>query len=45
LDTTPLGAGLTYKQLALIPFIAGLITVMYYYFIWKPKHPEEAETM
>ncbi|MFN4974385.1 MAG: hypothetical protein ACK5GV_03980 [Bacteroidota bacterium] len=45
LDSTPLGGGFTYKQLALIPFIAGLIIVMFYYIIWKPKHPEEAETM
>lgn len=45
LDSTTLGGGFTYKQLALIPFITGLIIVMFYYIIWKPKHPEEAETM
>ncbi len=45
LDSEPLGGGFTYKQLALIPFIAGLLIVAYYYLFWKPIHPEEAETM
>jgi hypothetical protein len=45
LDNVSIGAGFTYKQLALIPFIAGLIIIGYYYLIWKPRNPEEAETM
>jgi hypothetical protein len=45
LDSTPLGGIFTYKQLALIPFIAGLLIVIYYYLIWKPRNPEELETM
>lgn len=45
LDNEPLGAGFTYKQLALIPFVAGLLIVAYYYLIWKPRNPEEVETM
>jgi hypothetical protein len=45
LDNVSMGAGFTYKQLALIPFIAGLIIIGYYYLIWKPRNPEEAETM
>ena len=36
---------ITYKHLALIPFILGVICLAFYYFIWKPRHPEELETM
>jgi hypothetical protein len=45
LDNLQLAGGYIYKQLALIPFIAGLLIVAFYYLIWKPKNPEEAETM
>jgi len=45
LDNEPLGAGFTYKQLALIPFVAGLLIVALDYLIWKPRNPEVVETM
>ena len=35
----------TYKHLALIPFTIGLLILGFYYLIWKPKHPQEFETM
>lgn len=36
---------ITYKHLALIPFGIGVLILAFYYFIHKPKHPEEQETM
>ncbi|MFZ6025951.1 MAG: hypothetical protein ACOYVG_16035 [Bacteroidota bacterium] len=35
----------TFKQLALIPFGTGVLILAFYYLIWRPKHPEENETM
>ncbi|UEG52573.1 hypothetical protein LLH06_16580 [Mucilaginibacter daejeonensis] len=35
----------TYKHLALIPFLSGLACLIYYYAIWHPRHPDEVETM
>ncbi len=35
----------TYKHLALIPFLSGLACLIYYYAIWQPRHPNEVETM
>ncbi|HVX52780.1 MAG TPA: hypothetical protein VHB48_21650 [Chitinophagaceae bacterium] len=36
---------ITFKHLALIPFLAGVFTLGYYYLHWKPAHKNEAETM
>ncbi|WP_202925346.1 hypothetical protein [Mucilaginibacter sp. 14171R-50] len=36
---------LTYKHLALIPFLMGVLCLVYYYAIWHPRHPNEIETM
>ena len=36
---------ITYKHLALIPFLSGVIILAYYYLYWKPKHKHEPETM
>ncbi|MFN8244417.1 MAG: hypothetical protein U0X40_10230 [Ferruginibacter sp.] len=35
----------TYKHLALMPFVLGIICLAYYYIIWKPRHRNELETM
>lgn len=37
--------GFTYKYLALVPFLTGLFTLLYYYLYWKPRNPEVIETM
>ena len=37
--------GLTGKQTAMITFCIGLLFLMYYYVLWKPKHKAEVETM
>ena len=36
---------ITYKYLAIIPFSIGILTLAYYYLIWKPTHRNVAETM
>ncbi len=33
--------GITFKQLALIPFALGILILSFYYLIYKPKHKEE----
>lgn len=44
-DSLVMVNGYTYKHLALIPFFAGVLVLMFYYIIWKPRHEDEAETM
>lgn len=36
---------ITYKQLAIIPFMLGVFCLVYYYGYWQPKHPNEVETL
>jgi hypothetical protein len=33
---------ITFKHLALVPFIAGILILGFYYLIWKPRHQNEA---
>jgi hypothetical protein len=33
------------KHLAIIPFGIGILTLAFYYLVWKPKHRGAAETM
>ena len=35
----------TVKQLAMIPFVTGVLILAYYYIIYKPKHKEEPSTL
>lgn len=44
-DTKILYGEYTFKHLALIPFILGLLILGYYYLYWKPTHKHELETM
>ncbi|MEP6713844.1 MAG: hypothetical protein ABJA37_15565 [Ferruginibacter sp.] len=44
-DTWPLFGEYTYKHLAIIPFIVGLLFLVFYYVVWKPHHKDELETM
>ena len=44
-DTIPLFGVYSYKHLALIPFSLGILLLAFYYFIWKPRHKDELETM
>ena len=44
-DTKPLWGDLTFKHLALFPFLTGILLLAFYYLIWKPGHKNELETM
>lgn len=44
-DTDTLLGEYTFKHLAIIPFITGILFLAFYYIIWKPKHKDELETM
>lgn len=45
IDTLHLTPDFTYKHLALIPFLMGILMLAFYYLIWKPRHKDEFETM
>ncbi|GAA4930975.1 hypothetical protein [Mucilaginibacter defluvii] len=45
LDALTVYGTVTYKHLALIPFLAGVFCLAYYYAVWRPKHPESLETL
>jgi len=36
---------ITYKYLAIIPFVIGIVLLAYYYLVWKPTHKGILETM
>ncbi|NSL87553.1 hypothetical protein ECE50_011960 [Chitinophaga sp. Mgbs1] len=42
-DEHHIWGGITYKHLALIPFITGLLILMYFYLWWQPRNKEETE--
>jgi hypothetical protein len=44
-DTIEVYNGITVKHLAMIPFLAGVLILGYYYLIYKPKHKEEEATL
>jgi len=44
-DTNTLFGEYTYKHLAIIPFVLGIIILGYYYLWWKWKHTEAEEGM
>lgn len=35
----------TYKHIAVIPFVLGMLILAYYYIWWKPQNKTEQETM
>ncbi|MDD2792281.1 MAG: hypothetical protein PHD73_03820 [Sediminibacterium sp.] len=41
-DNRVITGEITFKHLALIPFIAGILILGFYYLIWKPRHRNEA---
>jgi hypothetical protein len=44
-DSQFLFDGFTFKHLALVPFVLGLVPLIYFYLWWRPKHREVTETM
>lgn len=41
-DNRIVTGNITFKHLALIPFISGILILGFYYLIWKPRHRNEA---
>lgn len=44
-DSRPLFADYTFKHIAIIPFVLGILMLAYYYIIWRPMHRNVVETM
>jgi hypothetical protein len=44
-DHLAVAGKITYKELALIPFLMGLLALVYYYVYWKPRNRTVIETM
>ena len=44
-DNIPVFGSYTYKHLAMIPFLAGILLLTYYYLWWKPRNPSAIDTM
>jgi hypothetical protein len=44
-DHLPVYGDITYKHLAMIPFVIGILLLSYYYILWKPRHADQLETM
>ncbi|CAN5358933.1 hypothetical protein BH09BAC2_BH09BAC2_21810 [soil metagenome] len=44
-DSEILYGNITYKYLAIIPFAIGILTLVYYYLLWKPFHQNGTESM
>jgi hypothetical protein len=44
-DNQVLSGNITYKHLSIIPFVAGLLVLLYYYLRWRPRHRNLNETM
>ncbi len=45
IDTNIIYGWITYKHLAIIPFIMGMLPLLYYYIWWRPRHKNVVETM
>jgi len=44
-DSRHLFGEYTFKHLAIIPFVIGILLLAYYYIIWRPIHKNVVETM
>lgn len=44
-DTNILFGHYTFKHLAIIPFVIGIMILGYYYIWWRPRHKDLEETM
>ena len=44
-DSRPLFGTYTFRHLAIIPFLLGILVLGYYYLLWKPMHKDAIETM
>lgn len=44
-DSFSLVGELNFKHLALVPFVLGMLPLLYYYAWWRPRHPGALETL
>lgn len=44
-DSSTVFGTITYKHLAMIPFLIGVVILGYFYLYWKRRHKNELETM
>ena len=44
-DTRKLFGEYTFKHLAIVPFVIGILMLGYYYIWWRPRHRNAVETM
>ncbi|MEZ2444085.1 prepilin signal peptidase PulO-like enzyme (type II secretory pathway) [Chitinophaga sp. W3I9] len=44
-DTQVITGDITFKHLALIPFVTGILILAYFYLYYQPRHKEEAEVI
>lgn len=40
IDSLTVYGSITFKQMALIPFLSGVACLAYYYLYWQPRHPD-----
>ena len=45
IDADVISGWFTYKHLAIIPFVMGMLPLLYYYAWWRPRHLDVVETM
>jgi hypothetical protein len=43
IDALTVYGGITFKQMAIVPFLMGVCCLAYYYLLWAPRHPEHVE--
>ncbi|MBL7712286.1 MAG: hypothetical protein JNL13_07485 [Chitinophagaceae bacterium] len=43
-DSVVISGPFTFRHLALIPFVTGVLLLAYYYMIWYPRHKDGAES-
>ncbi len=44
-DAMVITGDITYKHLALVPFVTGILILAYYYLYYQPRHKEEPEVI
>ncbi|MEI7471069.1 MAG: hypothetical protein WCJ85_02355 [Chitinophagaceae bacterium] len=44
-DALPLWGDYTFKHIAILPFVIGILLLGYYYLVWKPMNKGKIETM
>jgi hypothetical protein len=43
IDAHTVYGNITFKQMAIVPFLMGVACLAYYYIIWQPRNPEHIE--